>query len=71
MIMDNKLEMLFDAALALNPLQLLQSLSRNVTLVVAWSGAYADGKLIYAEAGHPEYWEYSLAAQDALIFQLG
>ena len=69
-LLDN-LELLFDAPLALNPLQLLQSMSRNVTLVVAWSGEYTDGKLIYAEAGHPEYREYSLAAQDAVIFNLG
>ena len=36
-LLDN-IELLFDVSLKLNPLQLLQGLSRNTTLVVAWSG---------------------------------
>ena len=68
-LLDN-MEMLFDATLQLNSLQILQSLSRNVTLVAAWSGTYTDGVLFYAEAWHPEYRRYPLAPQDAVIFQL-
>jgi hypothetical protein len=68
-LLDN-MEMLFDATLQLNPLQILQSLSRNVTLVAAWSGVYTGGVLLYAEAWHPEYRRYPLAPQDAVIFQL-
>ena len=68
-LLDN-MEMLFDATLQLNPLQILQSLSRNVTIVAAWSGTYTDGSLFYAEAWHPEYRRYPLAPQDAVIVQL-
>ena len=65
-LLDN-MEMLFDATLQLNPLQILQALSRNVTIVAAWSGTYTDGVLFYAEAWHPEYRRYPLAPQDAVI----
>ena len=53
-ILDN-IEMLFASELALDPLQLLKTLSRNRTLVVAWSGYIKDNYLIYAEPNHPEY----------------
>jgi len=68
-LLDN-LEMLFDAQLSLNPLQMLQSMSRNVTLIAAWRGTYASNNLIYAEPWHAEYRHYPLAPQDAAIFQL-
>ncbi|MBN2345393.1 MAG: BREX-3 system P-loop-containing protein BrxF, partial [Candidatus Aminicenantes bacterium] len=57
--LDN-IELLFDPALQLNPLALLQQLSRQRTLVVAWGGTYdADhAVLTYAEPGHPEYRRY-------------
>lgn len=57
-LLDN-LELLFDPALQLNPLKLLQGLARNQTLVVAWNGKIKDGNLVYAEPGHPEYQSYS------------
>jgi predicted AAA+ superfamily ATPase len=57
--LDN-IELLFDPVLQLNPLALLQRLSRHRTLVVAWSGAYDVERdvLTYAEPGHPEYKRY-------------
>jgi hypothetical protein len=69
-LLDN-LEMLFDASLQLNPLQILQSLSRNVTLVASWSGTFANNTLVYAEPWHAEYRQYSLGAQDCLVFTIG
>lgn len=53
------LELLFDPSLALDPLYLLEHLSRNRILVARWNGTQDDdGKLIYAEPDHPEYREY-------------
>lgn len=54
LLLDN-IELLFDPALRQDPLRLLQTLSRNRTLVVSWNGTIQDGHLIYAEPGHPEY----------------
>jgi hypothetical protein len=62
-ILDN-IEILFDRSLALNPLNLLQSLSRNRTLLATWSGNIEDGWLTYASPGHPEYQRYPI--QDLL-----
>jgi len=58
-VLDN-IELLFDPALHLDPLALLQGLSRNRTLVVAWGGTYDGEKkaLSYAEPGHPEHRRY-------------
>lgn len=69
-LLDN-LELLFDATLSLNPLQMLQSISRNTTLVAAWSGTFNNHVLTYAEVGHAEYRRYELSAQDAVVVVLG
>jgi hypothetical protein len=69
-LLDN-LELLFDATLSLNPLQMLQSISRNTTLVAAWSGTFSNRVLTYAEVGHPEERHYELAAQDAVVVVVG
>lgn len=56
----DRLELLFDTALQQNPLRLLKDLSRQWTVVAAWSGLI-DGKDIrYAEPGHPEYRRHAL-----------
>ena len=52
------LEVLFDTALQLDPLQLLKLRSRNKTLVASWNGKFQDGVLSYAEPDHPEYKSY-------------
>jgi len=57
LVLDN-LEILFDPALQLDPLRLLQSVSRNQTVVASWSGALIDGLLTYAEPDHPEHRAY-------------
>ena len=66
-ILDN-LEILFDKDLQQDPLRLLQSISRNRTLVASWNGSISSGRLLYAEPGHPEYRSYDTV--DALIVSM-
>ena len=78
-LLDN-IEMLFDPALKQDPLRLLQGLSRNKTVVAAWSGQIrTEGtglrtesttkdsslSLVYAMPDHPEYRRYPV--RDFLI----
>jgi hypothetical protein len=58
-LLDN-IEVLFDVSLKQDPLRLLQGLSRNKTVVAAWSGSIDGGYMVYATPGHPEYKRYSL-----------
>lgn len=63
-LLDN-VEVLFDVTLKQDPLRLLQGLSRNRTVVVAWSG-YIDGEhIFYATPNHLEYKRYSV--RDLLV----
>lgn len=57
LILDN-LELIFDQNLKQDPLKLLKNISRNRAVVASWNGALADGRLTYAESGHPEYRSY-------------
>ena len=56
-LLDNT-ELLFEPALQLDPLALLQGASRNRTLVASWNGALDGDLLTCAEPGHPEYRRY-------------
>lgn len=56
-LLDN-IELLFDVTLRQDPLRLLQGLSRNKTLVVAWNGFIDGGRITYAMPHHPEYRRY-------------
>ena len=56
-LLDN-IELLFAEELAQDPLRLLQSLSRNRTIVAAWPGNFDGASLTYAEHGHPEARRY-------------
>jgi chromosomal replication initiation ATPase DnaA len=67
LLLDNT-EILFEPALQQEPLRLLQSLSRNRTIVASWNGTIEGGYLLYAEAEHPEYRRYPL--QDFLYLSL-
>jgi len=58
-LLDN-IEVLFDVSLKQNPLRLLQGLSRNKTVVAAWSGSIDGKQMIYATPDHPEYRRYPL-----------
>jgi hypothetical protein len=57
-LLDN-IELLFADELALDPLRLFQSASRNRTLIVAWPGSFDGASLTYAEPGHPEAKKYT------------
>lgn len=63
-LLDN-IEILFDVSLKLDPLRLLQGLSRNRTVVAAWSGSIIGENLVYAAPDHPEYKRYPV--QDLLV----
>jgi len=66
-LLDN-LEILFDKDLKQDPLRLLQGISRHRSVVASWNGKIEKGKLLYAEAGHPEYRSYDLI--DTLIVNM-
>ena len=53
-------EVLFDVSLKQDPLRLLQGLSRNKTVVAAWSGSIDGEHMVYATPDHPEYKRYPL-----------
>ena len=48
-------EILFDPALALNPVNLFLSLSRNRVVIATWNGIFENGSLVYAYHEHPEH----------------
>ena len=68
MLLDN-LEILFDTTLEVEPLQVLQVLSRNRTVVASWNGNFHDGTLTYAEPGHPEF--IQLKQTEAVVIAVG
>lgn len=53
------IDILFDPALQINPIRLLENISKRNNLIVIWPGVYKNGQLIYAENGHPEYYSNS------------
>lgn len=61
-------EIVFDRALMLNPLGLLQAVSRTRLLVWSWNGSLEDNHVIYAYPGHPEY--QRLPARDMTLIVL-
>ena len=67
-LLDN-LEILFDTALEVEPLRLLQVSSRNRTVVASWSGTYVGGTLTYAEPSHPEFVQFKTV--DAIVIPVG
>jgi len=67
-LLDN-LEILFDVHLQLDPLRLLQGLSRKRTIVATWNGSIVQGQLVYAAPDHPEY--RSIPADGILIVNAG
>jgi len=58
-LLDN-VEVLFDVSLKQDPLRLLQGLSRNKTVVAAWSGSIDGEHMVYATPDHLEYKRYPL-----------
>ena len=66
-LLDN-LEILFDKDLKLDPLVLLQGISRNITIIASWNGTISNGRLTFARTGHPEYRFYDKI--DAQIIEI-
>lgn len=58
-LLDN-VELLFSPGLRQDPLRLLESLSRNRSLLVAWPGTVDGRHITYAEPGHLEYRRYEI-----------
>ncbi len=67
-LLDN-LEILFDTSLEVEPLRLLQLISRNRTIVASWNGNFQVGTLTYAEPGHPEFIQFKQT--DAVVIPIG
>ena len=63
-LLDN-IEVLFDVSLKQDPLRLLQGLSRNRTVVAAWSGSIDGEHMLYATPDHAEYRRYP--SRDILV----
>lgn len=59
LLLDN-IELLFDQSLKLDPLDMLKRHAHARRVLAAWPGELRDGRLIYAEMGHPEYQDYGL-----------
>ena len=53
----NHIDILFDPVLAIQPISVLESISRQRKIVVIWPGEYREGKLFYAEPQHSEYFK--------------
>ena len=58
-LLDN-IEILFEVSLKIDPLRLLQQISRNRIVVATWNGKIENGYLICAEPDHREYRRYPL-----------
>jgi len=59
LLLDN-IELLFDQSLRVDPLDLLKRHAHTRRVVAAWPGLLHEGRLSYAEIGHPEYQDYGL-----------
>ncbi|MCU0809425.1 MAG: BREX-3 system P-loop-containing protein BrxF [Thiobacillaceae bacterium] len=59
LLVDN-IELLFDHSLQLDPLGLLKQLAHTRRVVAVWPGELCNGRLTYAEMGHPERQDYGL-----------
>ncbi len=60
LLIDNR-ELLFDKSLQLDPIDLLKRHAHVKRVVAVWPGDLRDGRLTYAQMGHPEHQDYSLA----------
>ena len=68
LLIDN-IELLFDHTLQLTPIDLLKRHAQARRIVAVWPGELRDGRLTYAELGHPEYQEYNTDGVVPFIIQ--
>ncbi len=59
LLLDN-IEVLFDQSLRLDPLDLLKRHAHARRVVAVWPGELRDGRLTYADMGHPEHQDYGI-----------
>ena len=64
----DQVEVLFDRTLQLDPLDLMKRQSHGRTVVASWPGFHRDGRLIYADTGHPEHQDYPVTG--LVLFQI-
>lgn len=64
----DKLELLFDPSLNINPLDFLKRLAHSRRVIAVWPGALKGERLVYAERNHPEHRDYS--RQSVVIFEI-
>lgn len=67
-ILLDRIEVLFDRTLAIDPLKLLKSSARNLTVVVVWPSVKSEILLTYAIPNHPEYRAYKQAELKEVAF---
>lgn len=67
-ILLDRIEVIFDRNLALDPLKLLKANSKNKTLVAVWPGVKTETALTYAIPSHPEYRLYKKADFKEIAF---
>lgn len=61
-------ELLFDASLEVNALDLLRRQSQARPVVAIWPGECRNRRLTYAELGHPEHQDH--AADGVIVFEV-
>ena len=62
------LELLFDASLKVNALDLLKRQSQARPVIASWPGEWRNGRLTYAVLGNPEYQDH--AADGVIVFEI-
>ncbi|HFT2185286.1 TPA: BREX-3 system P-loop-containing protein BrxF [Bacillus cereus] len=48
------IDILFDPVIKINPIRLLENISKKSKVIVMWPGEYKNNQLVYAQEGHPE-----------------
>jgi hypothetical protein len=56
----DRLEVLFDKTLRLDPLELLRRHAQARCVIASWPGELREGRLTYADLGHPEKQDYAV-----------
>jgi hypothetical protein len=57
-ILLDRIEILFDPLISIDPLYFIESNSKPVTMIVNWPGEFSSKILSYAKPVHPEYKSY-------------
>lgn len=67
LLVDN-IELLFDKALRVSPLDVLRAHARVRPVVAAWPGEVRENRLSYSVSGHPEHQDHS--PDGAILFEV-